>query len=557
MMKVTSSKKTFMRKLFIAVLCFFLMSGLACSNLDSTGIRKLAGHSEVMIPMPDGIRLSTDVYIPKSRKKCPAILVRTPYNKVAEQWMGKAFNFFNIAVVVQDVRGRYKSEGDFYPFINERTDGMTTLEWIRTQAWSDGKVAGWGGSYVGYTQWAISDSLDFMVPLLTGSNLYQFVYPDGVFSLQSALLWGLKNDSRAENSITADSIYAGMYLLPLGSADDKTLQDVDFLNDWMRHETEDEYWKQMNHRGKATCPVLSIAGWYDIFLKAQIEDFQTQPASAGKESRMIIGPWCHGQQAYKNEYGGPKKTGDPKKIFAYTMRFMKGKNPKLGKPLKDARYNLFIMERNEYAGSETWPPKETVNTHFFLGKNGTISETSAVKKDSLQYVYDPSDPFPSLGGTALGDSAGPALQNRNISRTDQLVFEVPVTDKEIILLGELNASLWLKSDAECTGFAVSVQDVFPDGKIINIQDGSSNVHFESNEPEKKEISVWATGYQVNPGHKLRIVISSSLFPRYNRNLNLCEPVFTAEKFKKATQTIYMGGDTPSYISLPVYTMNKQ
>jgi uncharacterized protein len=254
----------------------FLLAILSCQfcSTDARREDRSKDFIQVSIPMADGTLLSTDVFIPGSRKKVPAILVRTPYKKEAERWLGKAFGFFNVAVVIQDVRGKYGSEGEFYPFLNERNDGFSTLRWIRDQPWSNGVVGGWGASYLGYTQWAISDSLDLMVPLLTGANIYDFVYPNGVFSLLSAFSWGVQNDSPGLNSVPAQKISDGMKVLPLSAADDSTIHDIRFLTDWMLHETEDEYWNKMNHRGISNAAVLSIAGWYDIFLMAQIRDFQ-------------------------------------------------------------------------------------------------------------------------------------------------------------------------------------------------------------------------------------------------------------------------------------------
>jgi len=137
-----------------------------------------AEKKEVNIPMKDGILLNTSLFVPKGKGPFPAVLVRTPYSTYSEEWLGQAFNLFRIAVVLQDVRGKYRSGGEYYPFMNERADGLQTLKWIREQPWSDGKVAGWGASYVGYTQWAISDSLDFLTLLVTGARLYDFMYPD-------------------------------------------------------------------------------------------------------------------------------------------------------------------------------------------------------------------------------------------------------------------------------------------------------------------------------------------------------------------------------------------
>jgi len=510
--------------------------------------------TEVFIPSGDSIRLATDVFLPSKEGKFPAVLVRTPYNKDAEQWMGKSFNMFGIAVIIQDVRGKYKSNGEFYPFTNEREDGLKTLKWIREQPWSNGTVAGWGASYVGYTQWAISDSLDFLTLLLTGANLYDFTYPDSLFSLQTALVWGVQNASPGQNILKEDDIKNKAMILPVSAADDSIQKDVPFINDWITHEKYDDYWENLNHRGKTNAPVLSIAGWYDIFLKTQIADFQALEAKGNKSGRMIIGPLAHGSLGEINEYGGLKKTGKPQHIFMYVKNFLKGKKNKLKSPLTDKKYNLFIMERNEYAGSDVWPPAETTITPFYLGPSGYVGKQLPEESGSLQYDYIPSDPYPSHGGTTLGAGVGPARQNSNTSRKDQLYFEMEIGTEPLILLGPLSATLWLSSNVTCTDFFIEIQDQFPDGKMINIQEGGARVNFDNEDPKKCEISVWATGYQFNPGHKLRVVITSSWFPRFNRCLNLGEPSFTAVKLQNATQNVYYGRDMPSSINLPVYKM---
>ena len=515
-----------------------------------------AEKNSVSIQMNDGVKLNTTLFIPKGKGTFSTVLVRTPYNSYAEEWMGQAFNLFRIAVVLQDVRGKYKSEGEFYPFINEREDGLQTLSWIRSQPWSDGTVAGWGGSYVGYTQWAIADSLDFLTLLLTGARLYDFTYPDSLFSLQTAFVWGFQNASPSLNTLNEDSIKKSAMILPLSSADDSTVKDIDFINDWILHEKYDSYWHQMDFRGKTGAPVLSMAGWYDIFLKTQIADFLALEAKGNNSGRMIIGPWAHGPLGEPNEYGGIENTGDPKMIFKYVKNHLKGKKDKLKAPLKDSKYNLFIMERNEYAGSEVWPPAETSIKPYFIGPDGYLSESEYREDGKLNYTYSPSDPYPSHGGTTLGQSVGPSRQNASSDRKDQLVFKREI-DEPLILLGPLSATLWVTSSAECTDFFVGLQDIFPDGKIINIQEGGAKVNIAATDPLKVEISVWATGYQLNPGHKLKVFISSGWFPRFNRSLNTCDPAFTATEIKDAFQTVYYGKDTPSSINLPVYTLTKE
>jgi hypothetical protein len=175
---------------------------------------------------------------------------------------------------------------------------------------------------------------------------------------------------------------------------------------------------------------------------------------------------------------------------------------------------------------------------------------------SLHYEYAPADPYPNHGGTALGEGVGPAKQNANIDRTDQLIFETNKQDEPLILLGPITASLWVSSDAPCSDFIVGLQDVFPDGKIINIQEGGARIRFDDRDPKKTEISVWATGYQINPGHMLRVTITSSWFPRYNRSLNNCEPAFTASDMANARQDVYYGSETPSSINLPIFHSSK-
>lgn len=505
--------------------------------------------------MKDSVELATNVFIPKGKKRFPAVLVRTPYNKYAEEWMGKAFNLFRIAVVVQDVRGKYQSGGEFYPFMNEREDGLQTLRWIREQPWSNGTVAGWGGSYVGYTQWAIADSLDFLTLLLTGANLYDFTYPDSLFSLQTTYIWGTENAANELNKIDSAKRSVAIMTLPLAAADDSAVKDIDFFNDWVAHEKYDDYWQKLDFRGRSKAPVLSMAGWYDLFLKAQIRDFQALEANGDNPGHLVIGPWAHGPFGETNTYGGTEKSGDPKLIFKFVKNYLRKNRMSLGPPLTDRRFNLFIMERNEYIGSDVWPPEETKIIPHYLGPGRLISKEPLSLKGELSFIYNPADPFPSLGGTTLGAGVGPARQNPNSERTDQLIFEMPLENEPLILLGPVSATLWLSSSAECTDFIVGIQDVFPDGKIINIQEGGAKVRFDSVNPEKNEISVWATGYQFNPGHKLRVVISSSWFPRYNRSLNTCEPAAGATTMTEAKQIVWYGSDTPSSINLPVYDIS--
>ena len=538
--------------------CYFMLVGLSfLLGVACFGQEKATDSNSIVknefVAMADGVKLATDVYLPAGEGKYPCVLMRTPYNKEGGRNEGKRFAKDGFVFVAQDCRGKYLSEGEFYPLVNERRDGLATLKWIREQNWSNGKVGGWGGSYVGYTQWAISDELDVMTPVLSGADFYDLMYPGGLFSLHLAVRWGFSVDAQTTNTIEPKKISDSYLILPLSEADDLTYRDNQFTDDWLSHPLRDGYWEGISHRGRAKCPVLVVGGWYDILLVSQLKDFEALQGDGLSESRIVIGPWCHGKQAFENEYGGAERTGDRGGLMRrFVSKELKGEDVKLMEgPFKDKRYNLFILERNEYYGADEWPPKATSFTNYYIGGEKYFGPKVPKKEGKLEYTYDPGEPYPSKGGTILGEGVGPALQNENVSRSDQVVFETEVLESALTLLGPIGATLYVSSDAVSTDFIVCLQDVFPNGNIINIQEGGETVRFEKDSVQKAELSVWATGYQINPRHKLRAVITSSLFPRFNRNLNSGEPIFSAKTIKQAHQKIYFGKEYPSCITLPI------
>lgn len=500
-----------------------------------------------------GLMLATDIYLSDHNSIFPTILIRTPYNKA--NWKNTALQLTQLgyAVVVQDCRGKFESEGEFYAFKNEREDGIETIKWIKKQPWYNGKIAGYGSSYLGFTQWAVSDHLDAVCADFTGANIYDLIYPQGLFSLETSFNWGLANDSKTINSISPENIQKSYWHLPLSEADDVAYKDNRFINDWILYEKNDNYWHSVNHRGIAKGPVFSIAGWYDIFLIGQLNDFiAVDKKNAYLDNKIIITPWCHGTQSLENDYGGENKTGNTGALLQqFLAKTMLGKGEvKMDAPFTNNKYNFFIMERNEYFGSETWPPKEVKNVDYFLEKN-LISLKEPDKADKLSFVYNPEDPYPSIGGTSIGTDVGPATQNENNNRKDQWVFETDVLETPLTLLGSVSASLYVSSSVRNTEFIVLVQDVFPNDTIVNIQEGGIQVDLVPNEIVKIKLDSWPTGYQLNPGHKLRVVVTSSWFPRFNRNLNNNEAIFRAKENKKALQSIYLGPSYPSTITLPV------
>ncbi|HPI72838.1 MAG TPA: CocE/NonD family hydrolase [bacterium] len=535
----------------------FVAAGVFCAVILHTHALCLAvdqdstfSKSEVIVAGADTVRLATDLYLPKGAGPFPCILLRTPYNKNGSKGDAEKFVNQGYAVVVQDCRGTGKSKGRFYAFRYEREDGLATVDWIRTQSWSNGRIGGWGGSYVGYTQWIIADKLNAIAAALTTADMYDGLYPSGLFSLALAANWGLIMN---HPKIKPEKLMASYRTLPLSLADDSTGAANAFFDDWLRHPHNDDYWQAQAFRRPVATPAFSIAGWYDIFLEAQIKDFVALGKRRHPNSRLIIGPFAHGQIAIPTDYGDAGKMG---RLYDLARSFLAQtikdpvEAPVYADSLMNKPFAYFIIHANKWVLSKQWPPEQSKPVRYYLGPSSTLSTNKPTKAEKATYVYDPQNPYPSLGGTFLGIGVGPAWQNSNVERTDQVVFESDTLSAPLTLLGPLQAELYVASDAASTDFFACLQDVQPDGKIVNIQEGGQQVQ-GGKKIRRIRFSLWAAGYQLAVGHKLRVVICSSLFPRYNRNLNNGEPIFSAARSRIATQTVSWGPKHPSHLILPI------
>ncbi len=542
------------RVIVVSVLFSLFVWQPAISNPDDKENKNFSKQT-VMIPVEDTIRLSTDIYLPDKDGPFPCILIRSPYNKNSSKGDGEMFAGLGYAVVIQDTRGKFESEGKFYPFKYDRHDGLVTVKWIKSQPWSNGKIAGWGGSYLGYTQWAIADQLAAITPLVTSANMYELAYPSGILSLATLFNWGLVIDSKTVNKIEPEKITAAFSILPLSVADDSTYQKNDFVDDCLEHQYEDAYWGTMNHRSAEPCPMYSIAGWYDIFLMAQIRDFEAQSSRRYPDSRLLIGPYAHGKTLIETDFGEHGKIRNHQdKMLSFLSSHLTDENHMADEKSKDKPYSFFIIHRNEWYEAEQWPPENSNSTPYFLSSNGTITTQASSFDEIAEYTYNPEDPYMSLGGTFLGSGAGPAFQGPNLNREDQVVFESEPLGKDLVLLGPLDATIYISTDAPSTDFYVSLHEIRSDGRIVNIQEGGRTIYIDEmsdSRVQKVDISLWATGYQINKGHKIRVIITSSLFPRYNRNLNSGEPIFKAMNPRPAHQKVYFGEKYPSHLKLPV------
>jgi len=534
------------------------------------------------VPMSDGTVLKADVYLPGEEGAFPVVLDRTPYNRRLLKGDAGKFLERGIAFVAVDVRGRFESGGDFTPFLHEGPDGVETLRWVLSQEWCNGKVAGHGGSYVGYTQWAISGSgeegLVALVPLFTTGDMYRVAYRDGAFNLATLLGW-------ASTMYARDKVDPAGYLmsrrglkkLPLISTDNASGRQLDFYDQWIMHPEHDEFWDAMDHaKGfeKKDVPALMVAGWFDLFLGSQIDDFQKMvslgpPETAGK-SRLVIGPWDHSGGLISTMLdlpdGAKKFASLEPVVMAWYERWLKGEeNDSASLP----PVRVFVMGSNEWVDLEQWPPAGSAPSEWYFHSSGDAGSQGGGVLDRDrpgdetpdEYTYDPRRPTPSRGGTVLGADMGPYDYSEVDQRPDVLSFTTEPLKEALTVAGPVEVVLYAESDTGCTDFVGRLLDVSPGGTALPLAEGVTRIRDEEDAPGidkgpvELSIDLWHTAFTFMPGHSIRVDIASAAFPHWSRNLNVCGgPHGRMDRGAVAHQKVYHDDAHPSHAVLPVFEM---
>jgi putative CocE/NonD family hydrolase len=575
------------------------------TSLLSKPTYKVTFQSNVRVPMRDGVTLATDIYRPDAPGKFPAILERTPYNRATYMSPDDAKYYASrgYVVVLQDVRGTYDSDGVFYAFKNEANDGYDTDEWIGHQDWSDGGIGTMGGSYVGYTQWAQavagSKYLKAMVMTVTTSDIYgNWIYIDGVSHYGFDLPWGGIEMSAHVMQNTRGFDWPPIYNhLPVATSAEAGHHVTPHYQDWFAHPTRDSYWdgisfEKQSDYAKVSVPILSMDGWYDIFLRGDIRDDAmmhkvgaTQVARDGK--RLMIGPWAHstgGRTALPVGSNGSDPTpvdfGDDtpfdKNIIhlRWFDHYLKGINNGVG---ADAPYQIFVMGENRWRNEKEWPLARTKYTNYYIQSggransvngDGVLTTDQPKGSESDKFSYNPANPTPTMGGNVCCSNvpSGPWDQRAVERRDDVLVYTTEPVTRKTEITGPVKMELYAASSAKDTDFTAKLVDVRPDGYAQNIQSGIVRARFRDGggkagqliDPGKVyayTIDMWATSYALLPGHRLRLEVSSSDFPRFDRNLNTGEDPNTGTRMMVANQTIYHSSRYPSHVVLPLIPDN--
>ena len=536
----------------------------------------------------DGVMLRADIYRPKADGRFPVLLERTPYNKGdGESGFGKRAAAAGYVVIVQDVRGRYSSEGEWYPFKNESNDGFDTVEWAAGLPYSNGKVGMYGASYVGATQWltaiASPPHLAGIFPVVTASNYHDgWTYQGGAFEEWFNESWtsGLTEDTLARKVRNAHNALNWIWKLPLTEYPffdaPSPASLAPYFADWARHPDFDDYWKRWSiedHYEHIKVPAYCVGGWYDIFQGGTIRNYVGMKTRV-RGQRLMIGPWYHGPfdgQAGELNFGPSAKGDTDDDELRWYDHVLRGADngAEREKPVK-----IFVMGKNAWREEDDWPLARARSTRYYLhsagGANtrtgdGTLSTKPPASERADQYTYDPANPTPTRGGGLCCDNdhlPSGAFDQRTVEeRKDVLVYTTPAFSSDFEVTGPISAELYVSSSAVDTDFTAKLVDVWPNGFAQNLTEGilraryrNSYAHPEALAPGemyKIHIDMWNTSNVFLAGHKLRVEISSSNFPRFDRNLNTGESSGTSSNFTKAENTVYHDAQHASAVLLPV------
>jgi putative CocE/NonD family hydrolase len=576
----------------------------------SPTVARYVVERNVRVPMGDGVTLATDVHRPDDGNRHPVLLERTPYDRNYVPIAGLdtlALLEAGYVIVTQDCRGRFGSEGTFTPFVDEGRDGFDAVAWCAAQPWSSGRVGMIGGSYVGATQWLAAGTappaLGAIAPYVTASDYYEgWVYQGGAFELGFSLRWSIESLAIAKLESLPQSATTDKDIAALKAAvrhigrlyRTRPLRGIDLLDrfapwydEWLAHPSRDEFWTAISpqeHYSTTNVPALNIAGWYDIFADGTLRNVEGMRAGAGSAAgrvgqELIVGPWSHSIDNGvfpERHYGRGAGLGDQDFTGAHRAFFDRWlRDGGSGAAPSD---RLFVMGADAWVEEPAWPPPDAdVQSWFLRGDgrantargDGRLSAEPPRSEEPDAYLYDPRDPVPSMGGATLNQSgtlgwnSGPWDQRPLEARADVLVYTSAPLEQPLTIIGTVEAALFVSSSALDTDFTAKLVDVAPSGRAEIIADGvlraRYRLSFAAPEPlepgrvEEIRIHVGATGHRFQPGHRVRLDVSSSNFPRFDANTNTGGTIASegADAAVPALNRVFHDSNRPSRLLLPV------
>lgn len=572
------------------------------AGITLPGEPRITLEADVPCRMRDGVVLIADLYRPQGAGPWPVLLLRLPYDKTQAETVCYFHPSWYAAqgylVVVQDCRGRWKSEGEWYPFRDEAADGYDTIEWAARLPGANGRVGMYGASYAGATQLLPATlrppSLVTICPAVTASQYYDgWTYNGGAFALAFAASWAIslaedtarrRGDEAAQRRLAA--AYANAYgsygHLPLADFPPLADDPAPYFHDWLAHPTDDDYWRRWSIErdyGRIAVPALHIAGWYDVFLSGSVKNFRGLREGAGAQEgrrgqKLLIGPYVH--VPWLPVGGSLDPAAGPLAVDAWQLRwfdqFLKGRDT----GVLDSPVTVYVMGEERWRDLDAWPPTGSTPTPLYLQSagransalgDGALSSRPPAQQPPDRFVANPAAPTPSQGGHSccfpIAAPIGPADQGPAERSLGVLVYTSEPLATDLLLIGDASVTLYAATSAADTDWTARLCRVDPDGRSVNLQEGVVRARFrdslshptpiEPNRVYRYEIALGPLGVRLLAGHRLRLTVSSSDFPQWDRNLQTGGPLYREGPgaMVVATQTVLHDAAHPSCVMLPV------
>ena len=581
-----------MKKLFLISLFAFGTFLASCSSSKTCDVKALVTNlqpgtiTEVMVPMRDCVRLATDVYLPAGNGPFPAILIRLPYGKsgaglsgAVGGLMANLFQSNGYAVIVQDTRGRFRSEGEWYPLKYEAEDGINTVHWVEAQPWFNGSLGMAGGSYFGYTQLAVSyqkpASLKAIAPMITPSSSYNLLYHHGLPRADLTINWAISMREKDQELIVPEPTFlAAATHWPLIEGDAATGGDIPWLDDWLRHPLDNGYYDYIpkNVIELTEVPMFMVSGWFDPFEETQLDDFEqarARPGAGGKD-RIVVGPWTHSiGVAEHHDLDFPHGSNFPASfqlMIDWFDAILKGGTlpsnwgpVRVYDPGKDAwldRPSLWSAGRSPFRLY-----LEGTQTATSCGTPGRLDTSLPAASSTVSYTYDPLNPILNIGGAILiPERAGCREQTDLCQRGDIAAFVSDAFAEGITWEGRAVLNLPVSSSAPDTAFIARISLVRPDGKDYNLREGvmtlshrdgdASAASYTPGDVVTLKIEFAPLLWSLQAGEALRLEIMSSSLPAVVQHPNVGHNWFMTSAPLPAEQTLHLSPENPAFLEIP-------
>jgi putative CocE/NonD family hydrolase len=532
----------------------------------------------VRVPMRDGVMLATDVYGASPGVRRPVLLQRTPYNKKGSSPVAQRYATAGYVVVVQDTRGRFESEGAFFAYNNEGQDGFDTADWIVQQPWSNGRIGTWGASYVGAVQYqAVAEDapgIAVMAPTATWSSFYRNIYTGGVSRL--ALIATAAAGLYPPPAGTEPPLdwYKTLQALPLADLDLAIGWRIPWLRGILAHPRSDGFWNRLDLTAKidkVAIPAQHVVGYYDFFCRETVANFQ-RISKNSTEQQLILGPWDHGTIGKRKlgevDFGEAAVLDLAETNLQWFNRFLKSRTAE-----STAAVRYFSMGENQWRSAQKWPPQDTTRTPFYLTSggnantrngNGRIARQPDPAKAGAQadsFRTDPANPVPAwppaMSKGKFNAFWGPVDQGPNEDRPDVLVYDSGPLKESLRIAGPVEEELWVSQDTPDADWVVKLIDVWPNGFAQNLTVGVQRASMQGpaaapGKPYAVRVDVGHVAARLDVGHSLRIEVTGSYFPLFDRNTNTGEGPYAAAT-QVSTQKVHHQSSMQSNVLLFVAT----